>query len=164
MSRRLRINNFWICKMHSYGVTFRELSQKFDIPYSTLRSYVSGVILPTGPVINKFCMFFNVDLARATAAFEELFIEWGKAHRKTHERQGFSYKPIDRTKPAKKSSEISITKTGKTPNASYCIQQLYGKLSYEDFMRVMNMSTSYEELLRFAYDKVDYATFMTIWN
>lgn len=162
--RRKPVIGFWNHKISGKGISTKELASKLGKPYSTTTAYLSGFVMPDNEVIKFFCKEFNVDFDRAYSEFVKVHEAWGIEHADTYEKSGSSFKikqititdkPVEQLKEAVKSS----TKSTRSPGFMECLRLMYGKISREDFDRALTLSTSKQEMMRFAYDMVDYDTF-----
>ena len=160
MTQRPRINNFWVCKLGTREASYKDLAEMLGKPYSTVRAYFSGFVMPDDEVIKFFCKYYNVDRARGYAEFVKIHEAWGANHADGYYPSGCTY----RQKPADYAEHKSnkYSRTPETPDFISCLRLLYYQLSYEDFMAATKFSTSYEALLEFIFDKVDFKTYTQI--
>lgn len=163
-SRRKRTAGFWNHKISGKGMSVKELSVLLGKPYSTTTAYLSGFVMPEDDVIKFFCKEFNVDYDRAYSEFAKVHEAWAIEHTDTYERSGCTFKikqitPAD--KPIEQLKEVvkPSAKSTRSPGFMECLRLMYGKISREDFDQALTLSTSKQEMMRFAYDRVDYDTF-----
>lgn len=164
-SRRKPVAGFWNHKISGKGISTKELASKLGKPYSTTTAYLSGFIMPDNDVIKFFCKEFNVDFDRAYSEFAKVHEAWGIEHADTYDKSGNSFKIKQITtadKPIEQLKEVvkpSSNKATRSPGFMECLRLMYGKISREDFDHALTLSTSKQEMMRFAYDVVDYDTF-----
>ena len=149
--------NFWQHKISGQGMSIKELSILLDKPYSTVKAYFSGFIMPDKDTIIAFCKKFNVDYDRAYSEFEKNYKHWGETHADNYVSCGNSYK-VKSALAAIEEKPISAT----TPAIADYLKELYGELSYDDFNYVMTLHNSYEKMLRYIYGKVDVDIFNSL--
>lgn len=167
---------FWGHKLASLGISVKELATKLDKPYSTVSAYFTGYVLPDVEIIKKLCIMFNVDFKRGYQEFLKVHDNWGVVHADKYVKCGRTYKLIDTsvTKEPEPSVTVIPESEKETPvpavapekpahkDVIACQKILYGALSCDDFVQVMSMTTSYDSLLRFVYNKVDYDIFISL--
>lgn len=178
---------FWGHKLASSGISIKELAIKLDKPYSTVNAYFTGHVMPDVDIVKKLCILFNVDYDRGYQEFLKAHDNWGLIHADKYVRCGNTYKlaesvtPVKEKEPEEDQAEIPSddltmfddcekespaskikSKTTPTMDIISCQKLLYNVLSYDDFITILSMTTSYDELLEFVYDKVDYDTFIAL--
>ena len=144
--------NFWLHKISGQGISVKELAIFLDKPYSTVKAYFSGFVMPSDAIIITLCKKFNVDFDRAYQEFQKIHEFWGYSHRDSYVKSGNSYKPLQKSAPQP------------TPHSgeakSECLKYLYGKLAYADFNQIIPTEISEKDVLRLSYNKVSYQDFM----
>ena len=148
--------NFWQHKISGQGMSTKELSIFLDKPYSTVKAYFSGFVMPSKDIIIALCKKFNVDYDRAYSEFEKIHSIWGETHADTYVVSGNCYKIKDT-----QSHKLEVSATPKDDQAEY-LRVIYGKLSYDDFMLMLTSGTNPTDVLRLSYGKVDSDTFMSL--
>ena len=141
--------NFWHHKISGMCLSLHEISDYLGKPYETTKSYFIGEIMPTDDVIIALCKKFNVDFSRAYREFVKIHTFYEQKHNQVV------------AEPSKEVIKV-IDNYIKTPSISDCLRRVYGELSYDDFMHATTLTTSYEDMLRFIYQKVDYTIFSSL--
>lgn len=141
--------NFWLHKISGVGMNLQGVAEFLNVPFTVAKQYFTGVTLPEDDIIKSLCKKFNVDFSRAYREFVKIYT---------------SKHPTPSTAVAEPSKEVVrvIDNYLKTPNIQDCLKAVYGELSYDDFMKATTLTTSYEDMLRFIYQKVDYSIFISL--
>ena len=160
------VANFWHHKLAGAHISAKAMAEICGVAYPTIVDYLSGHAMPANNIIKIFCKTFNVDFDRAYSEFVKIHEAWGIAHKDKYVAVGNTYKPkvTVRTKPTPVEAleQKANKKTAvhyRALDVTYCMRQVYGELSYEDFIQAMQMCTSYTGFLEFIYGKAECDTF-----
>lgn len=152
-----KVDSFLKQKVKDAKISYKELSEIVNVPYSTLKAYFSGFALPNTDKITNICNLLDIDPAEGEAEFIRLNTAWGTTH-PDYEKYGNTYRRIADKRGTKKKATSPVEH-----NADDYLELLYGKVSCAEFRAISSMNfNNAEELLRIIYNKVDFDTFMFV--
>jgi len=159
-------NNFWRQRVAESKLSFKDLADIIEVPYSTVRGYFCGFVFPPKNSLERICSLFDVPLDVGVAEFEKLNNEWGAKH-PDYMKSGNTFKRIvDSGKKSKKSSKKpakQIKNTESVPTHSLTIVPT----NTSDSLKLLNAIAEAippMELLELVYGNVPCATFIKIYN
>lgn len=171
---RKRSNTFWNNKRTEIGFTVAEVAQGLNgrIDKHRLTKYLNGTAMPSDEDIKIICDFFDVDFKEGKREFRKANKAWKKIHRPnvkdTKEAESpaevESVTTAEDTAPVSEPEVVASTPTRKTSeiDVNAIGSMLYGTLSYQEFIHVMDainedkVTGSVAEIL---YGQVDFDTF-----
>lgn len=163
-STKTVLMNFWKHKISSNGISYYDLADKLNVPSVIICSYFNGSTMPDEQFIKDLCIMFDVDYDRGYQAF----LKAHDSYRLTHESDVVK-KTKEISTPADIVEDITIKEvitpapivTKELPTVSDLQMKLYGELSYEDFIKVISLTTA-DAVLEFVYGKVDFDVFNSL--
>ena len=159
-------DNFWSRKRVECDMKIREIGEAINKPLKRVGQYFTGQALPNDDVIHDLCDLFDVDFVTG----KREFINANKVWVGEHDKDLVSCKRVNKQKKAtvKKDEPKELDNPTKTLDAdtiTYIATKIYGKVDYQEFIRIidlLSLGTELSKLLDMVYGRVDFNVFMLL--
>lgn len=151
MSGRVHLNceTFWNHKRLDCNVSQQELAELLNVSDSTISNWFVGRYMPDNEIIQKICDIFDVD-------FQEGYKEFYKAHD--------MYRGPKKMLGSKQIVSKIPRKADMCKDGVEVLSLLYGKLSYDEFLKVVESLNQNVSPLKYIYGKVSFEEYNEITN
>lgn len=170
-------DNFWCRKRVECNMKVTEVGEAIDHPYKRVGQYFTGQALPDDNIIHALCDLFDVDFVTGKQEFIKANKIWIGEHDKdlisgkivSKPKKSVANKPTKKKKPVAEKPQSkkadTPTKTLDADTITYISTKIYGKVDYQEFIRIVDLlssGTELSELLDMVYGRVDFNVFMLL--
>jgi transcriptional regulator with XRE-family HTH domain len=153
-------DNFWSRKRLEVGLSIRDVAEAIHFSTGITGMYFTGQRMPTETTIKQICDLFDVDIIEGTREFVNACRFWDAE---------FGVKSRLRVKPEvldnyKVSSWANVDNEPEQSEivCESVLRELYRKIPYEDFETILEGNVGGTEVLKLAYKKVDFDTYIKL--
>ena len=146
-------DNFWSRKRIESGLKIKDVADAIGFSTGIVGMYFTGQRIPAMATIEKLCDLFDVDILIGTHEFIEANRAWDAE---------FGVKSrLHVDAPVLDDDSEAVPEKSEIVSESV-LRALYGELSYDDFEAILEGNMSVTEVLKSAYKKVDFDTYMKL--
>ncbi len=161
-------DTFWSRKRVECGKTIDAVAEATGCHRVLVGKYFTGMYMPNDEIIKKFCDLFEVEFMRGKGEFHKAHQSYKALHHRAPavckgNKPKAELPEVPEQIPTAKPEVKPIIKT-ETSVTHQVLELLYGKLDYEDFMKVTDAleGGDYSEPMKMLYGHVDFKLFTAV--